>query len=106
MLTRLSAAEPLAGMLAWSVPGTHDVINGIEVVPIQEDSDDEIAEAVRLVLEKDPLIDANRICVTVRNAVIVLEGLVVDRAESEMAEMDAWYAFGVDRVVNWSEHER
>jgi osmotically-inducible protein OsmY len=69
-----------AGVLAWWVPGTHDVINGIEVAPIQEDSDDEIAEAVRLVLEKEPLINPNRICVTVRNAVIVLEGLVVNRA--------------------------
>ena len=96
----------LAGVLAWWVPGTRDVVNGIEVVPIQEDSDDEIAEAVKLVLEKDPLINANRICVTVRNAVVALEGLVVNRVESEMAEMDAWYVFGVDRVANRLEHER
>ena len=96
----------LAGVLAWWVPGTRDVVNGIEVVPIQEDSDDEIAEAVKLVLEKDPLINANRICVTVRKAVVALEGLVVNRVESEMAEMDAWYVFGVDRVANRLEHER
>ena len=91
----------LAGVLAWWVPGSRDVVNGLEVVPVQEDSDDEIAEAVKLVLEKDPLVNADRIRVTVRTAVVTLEGLVVNRAESEMAEMDAWYVFGVDRVVNW-----
>lgn len=96
----------LAGVLAWWVPGSRDVVNGLEVAPIQEDSDDEIAEAVNLVLEKDPLINAYRIHVTVRAAVVTLEGLVVNNAESEMAEMDAWYVFGVDRVVNRLEHER
>ena len=96
----------LAGVLAWWVPGSRDVVNGLEVAPIQEDSDDEIAEAVKLVLEKDPLVNAYRIRVTARTAVVTLEGLVVNRAESEMAEMDAWYVFGVDRVVNRLEHER
>jgi osmotically-inducible protein OsmY len=96
----------LAGVLAWWVPGSRDVVNGLEVVPIQEDSDDEIAEAVKLVLEKDPLVGAYRIRVSVRTAVVTLEGLVVNSAESEMAEMDAWYVFGVDRVVNRLERER
>ena len=96
----------LAGVLAWWVPGSRDVVNGLEVVPMQEDSDDEIAEAVKLILEKDPLVNAYRIRVTVRTAVVTLEGLVVNDAESEMAEMDAWYVFGVDRVVNRLEHER
>jgi osmotically-inducible protein OsmY len=61
---------------------------------------------VKLVLEKDPLINAYRIRVTVRAGVVTLEGLVVNSAESEMAEMDARYVFGVDRVVNRLEHER
>jgi len=47
--------KSLAGALAWWVPGSRDVINGIEVAPPQEISDSEITEAVRLVLEKDPL---------------------------------------------------
>jgi len=54
----------LAGVLAWWVPGSRDVINGMEVVPLQEDSDEEIAKAVRLVLEKDPFVNAERIRVT------------------------------------------
>lgn len=96
----------LAGVLAWWVPGTRNVVNGLEVVPIREDSDDEIADAVKLVFEKDPLVDAGRIRATIRNAVVTLEGLVANRTEGEMAEMDAWYVFGVDRVVNRLEHER
>ena len=48
----LSHSKRLAGVLAWWVPGTRDVVNGLEVVPIREDSDDEIAEAVNLVEKK------------------------------------------------------
>ncbi len=90
----------LAGVLAWWVPGSRDVINGLEVSPMQEDSDDELTEAAKLVLEKDPIINADRIRVTTRISVVTLEGLVANDAESEMAEMDTWFVFGVDRVVN------
>ena len=64
----------LAGVLAWWVPGSRDVINGMEVVPLQDDSDQEIAKAVRLVLEKDPFVNVERIRVTVEKAVVTLEG--------------------------------
>jgi BON domain len=47
----------LVGVLAWWVPGSRDVINGLEVMPPQEDNDDEITDAVRLVLEKDSLVN-------------------------------------------------
>lgn len=36
----------LAGVLAWWVPGTGDVINGLEEVPPEEDNDDELIDAV------------------------------------------------------------
>jgi osmotically-inducible protein OsmY len=96
----------LAGALAWWVPGTRDLVNGLEVLPLQEDSDDECTEAVKLVLEKDPLINADGIHVRTRNSVVTLEGLVANETESEMTEMDAWYVFGVDRVVNRLKCER
>jgi hypothetical protein len=38
-------------VLAWS-PGTRDVTNGLEEVPPREDKDDEITDAVSLILEK------------------------------------------------------
>ena len=90
----------LAGVLAWWVPGSRDVINGIAVEPPEEDSDDKILEAVRLVLEKDPFVNAGQIRVGVRGAVVTLLGLVPSEAERDMAEFDAWYVFGVDRVDN------
>jgi len=90
----------LAGVLAWWVPGSRDVINGLAVVPPEEDNDDEVTDAVRLVLEKDPFINAGEIRVSTRDYVVTLEGLVPNEKVREMAEFDAWYVFGVDRVVN------
>ncbi len=90
----------LAGVLAWWVPGTRDVVNGLEVFPEQEDNDGEITDAVRAVLEKDKLVDAGQIRVSTRNAVVTLEGLVIDERQREMAEADAWYVFGVNDVMN------
>jgi osmotically-inducible protein OsmY len=90
----------LAGVLAWWVPGSRDVINGLEVVPDQPDSDEELAKAVRIVLKKDPLINGERIHVTTRQCVVTLDGDVPSASQKEMAEFDAWYVFGVDKVLN------
>ena len=90
----------IVGVLAWWVPGSRDVINGLEVVPVQPDSDDEITDAVRIVLEKNPFLDASQINVTTHNAVVTLAGLVRNQTEKQLAEFDAWYVFGVDRVSN------
>jgi osmotically-inducible protein OsmY len=90
----------LAGLLAWWIPGTRDVINGMEVSPPQEDSDDELTEAVRLVLDKDPLVTASRISVKTANSIVTLEGVVANQTEREMAEADAWFVLGVEEVTN------
>jgi osmotically-inducible protein OsmY len=90
----------LAGLLAWWVPGSRDVINGMAVVPEPADSDAELAKAVRIALKKDPLVDDARIRVAARTGVVTLEGEVPSAAQKEMAEFDAWYIFGVDNVVN------
>jgi osmotically-inducible protein OsmY len=90
----------LAGVLAWWVPGSRDVINGMEVVPEQPDSDAEMAKAVRIVLKKDPFVNEERIRVSVRKSVVMLEGDVPSMPQREMVEFDAWYVFGVDKVVN------
>jgi osmotically-inducible protein OsmY len=90
----------LAGVLAWWVPGTRDVVNGLEVVPPERDDDDELREAVRVVLEKDPLVDAPQVSVAVHDSTVTLDGALATPAQRRMAELDAWYVFGVDRVVN------
>lgn len=94
------AQKCLAGVLAWWVPGSRDVVNGLAVEPPEEISDDEITEAVRIALEKDPFVDAAQLRVTTKDYAVTLEGLVPTEAEREMAEFDAWYVFGVDRVIN------
>ena len=90
----------LAGVLAWWVPGSRDVINGLSVTPPEEDNDGEISDAVRVALEKDPLVDPGQIRVSTQDAVVLLEGQVPTASEREAAEFDAWYVFGVDKVLN------
>jgi len=90
----------VAGLLAWWVPGTRDVVNGIEVKPSEDDNDDEITAAVAIALEKDRLVSADSIKVSTRNSVVTLQGVAPNRRQAEMAEADAWYIFGVDGVIN------
>jgi osmotically-inducible protein OsmY len=90
----------LAGVLAWWVPGCRDVINGLEEVPLEQDNDAELTDAVRLVLEKDPFINATKIRVTAKNWLVTLNGLVPNQTMKQMAERDVWYVLGVKNVVN------
>ena len=90
----------LAGVLAWWVPGSRDVINGLDVSPREADTDEEMTDAVRMALEKDPFVDAGQVRVSTKDSVVTLEGVVPKTAEREMAEFDAWYVFGVDKVEN------
>jgi len=93
-------SKRLTGAMAWWVPGTRDVVNGIAVDPPEEDGPDMIEEAVRIILEKDPFVNAGQIRVGVRNAVVRLTGLVPTETEREAAERDAWCTFAVDNVIN------
>jgi osmotically-inducible protein OsmY len=92
------AHKRLAGVLAWWVPGVRDVVNGVEVVPPEEDDDGEITDAVRLALEMDPLVDAGEIAVATRGGVVTLAGVVPSDLQRRAAERDAWCVFGVDGV--------
>ena len=93
-------SKRLAGVLAWWVPGSRDVVNGLAVEPPEDDGPDLIEEAVRIALEKDPFIEAGQIKVGVRNRAVRLTGLVSSDSERDMAEKVAWYVFGVDEVIN------
>ena len=90
----------LAGAMAWWVPGSRDVVNGLGVEPDERDSDAEILDALDLVLEKDPLLDASQIRATCTDSVVTLRGYARSEAERDLAEFDAWAVFGVDDVVN------
>lgn len=90
----------LAGVFAWWVPGSCDVINGIAVEPPEEDRDAEVLDALRIVLEKDPFLDALQIRASCENFRITLRGAVRGEDQKRMAESDAWALFAVDDVVN------
>lgn len=94
------ASKRLAGVLAWWIPGSRDVINGIEVTSNEADGPDQIAEAVHLALEKNPFLDAGQVKIGTRNRIVRLTGYLPSEGQRAMAENDAWCVFGVDGVVN------
>lgn len=94
------AAKRLAGVLAWWIPGSRDVVNGIAVDPPEEDGPIRIEEAVRIALDKDRLVDASQIRIGVRQRTVRLTGWAPSEACRDAAEWDAWYVFGVDDVIN------
>jgi osmotically-inducible protein OsmY len=93
-------SKRLAGVIAWWVPGARDVVNGLAVEPNEEDGPDRIAEAVRIVLDKEPYVAADHVKVGVRRTVVRLTGSVRTETEREAAERDAWMVFAVDDVIN------
>ena len=90
----------MAGVIAWWVPGSRDVVNGLELSPPMEDNDDEVVDALRLILEKDPLVNASQITLRSSDRVVTLDGAVATEGSRMAAEADAWYLFGVNGVVN------
>jgi len=97
----------LVGALAWWTPGCRDVLNELQVNPPEQDGDDELVDALRLVLEKDPLVlHADDIGIAVRNGVVAMSGVVATEEERRMAEFDAWYLVGVSDVQNGMEVRR
>ncbi len=91
----------LCGVLAWWVPGSTDVINSLMVDPPEEDSPEELVDAIRIVLEKDGLVDASSITIEAdANWVVTLRGTVKGPAECLAAEDDVWYVWGVNDVMN------
>lgn len=89
----------MAGVLAWWVPGSRDVVNGLELAH-PEDNDEEVVDSLRLVLEKDPMVNASQLRLSCRNMVVTLDGAVSTESAKSAAEADAWYLFGVNGVVN------
>lgn len=90
----------LAGVLAWWARGCRDVDNALEIRPPEEDNDEEVVEATRLVLETDPLVHAEQIAIGSRDFVVTLKGVVSSEDERQRAELDAWFLHGVRGVIN------
>jgi len=90
----------VAGVLAWWTQGCRDVINSLVIDPDENDNDEEVVEALRIVLEMDPVIDAGQISARCRDFVVTLKGYVATDQQRWRAELDAWSLFAVDGVIN------
>lgn len=90
----------LAGVHPWWVPGTQDVINELAVSPPEEDSDDQLLEAVRLALAADRFVDPVQVTCHCRDGEVTLTGVVPVPEQIKMAEHDCWYTEGVRKVIN------
>jgi osmotically-inducible protein OsmY len=89
-----------AEVLSWWTPGSVDVDNRLHVLPPEQDNDEEITDAVRMTLEKDPWLDAGDIEVRTHNRIVRLSGVLPGEEQKHMAENDAWYVLGVHGVEN------
>lgn len=90
----------LAEVIAWWVPGCCDVKNHLEVDPQEEESDDEICDAVRRVFDKELSLNAGDIGVVTRNREVTLHGVVRSEEQKRIAAYDCWYICDVNGVHN------
>lgn len=90
----------LTGVLAWWIPGTRAVHNHLRPAPPEEDTDDEITDAVRIALEKEPFVDAAQVGVRTSGGRVTLYGTLPSEEQRRIAERDAWYVLGVLDVDN------
>lgn len=90
----------LAEVLTWWTAGCRRVNNHLHVTPAEQETDDELADAVHMVLEKDPLVHAGQLSIAVREQVVTLRGYLASDEERRLALMDAWYVPGVHDVVD------
>lgn len=90
----------LAEALTWWAGGCVAVNNLLTVELAEEDDDDELTDAVCLLLEKDPLVHADQLRVGTDGGVVELSGSVASAQERRLAVLDAWYITGVWDVID------
>jgi len=90
----------LAEVLMWWTDGCQFVDNQLQVVPPEQDNDNEITDAIRLALEKDPLVHASQLRFGTAGGVVVLHGSVASREEKRLAIKDVWCVPGVADVID------
>jgi osmotically-inducible protein OsmY len=92
--------QRMAEVLAWWTRGCCNVVNRLQIVPAEEDNDDELTDAIRLVLETDPQVHAEQIGIQSAAGRVTLSGAVTTDVERRMVEHDTWAVRGVSDVVN------
>ena len=90
----------LAEVMTWWIPGTSRVENRLQLSLPEQDTDEELQDAIRLVLERDPSLDAAQIQYAVKDKNVVLNGYVESDINRLIASRDCWTVPGVHAVDN------
>lgn len=90
----------LAEVTTWWIPGTSRVENRIQLSPPEQDTDEELQDAIRLALERDPSLDVAQIQFAVKDKSVVLNGYVESEVNRRIASRDCWTVPGVHAVDN------
>jgi osmotically-inducible protein OsmY len=88
----------LAEVICWRIPGCRRVDNQLRIDPPQSDSDNLLADAVRMVLEKDPLVDAGQVRAGSAAGIVELDGMLSSEEAHHLAVRDIWAIPGVWEV--------
>jgi hypothetical protein len=88
------------GSIASLAPGVRDVVNCLAVEPEREDRPVKVFEAVRTVLGKHALADANRVQVAVRNALASPTVCVSTEIERATVGLDVRMTFALERAIS------
>ncbi|ADJ28260.1 BON domain-containing protein [Nitrosococcus watsonii] len=86
--------------MSWWLRGCRNVANKLEVDPAREETDGELSDALRLILEKDRFVEADQIRIDIQNRVMTLYGFVATREEKERVEGNAWSLSSIAEVIN------
>lgn len=89
-----------AEVLCWWVPGCIRVDNELEVRPYEADSDDLLTDAIRIVLEKDPFVDASQLRAATAAGIVELHGLLPNELAHDHVVRDVWAVPGVLEVYD------
>lgn len=89
-----------AEVLCWWVPGCARVDNELEVRPYEADSDNLLTDAIRIVLEKDPFVDATQLRAATAAGIVELHGLLPNELAHDHVVRDVWAVPGVLEVYD------
>lgn len=93
-------ARERAARIAETVRGVRSVINRIQVEPLMNRTDEEIAEELDQAFVSDPAADSWQISESVKSGIVTLTGVVDSFAEKELAATIAKGVRGVQEVDN------
>lgn len=85
----------LAEVLCWWLPGCTRVDNELAVRPYEDDTDNLLTDAIRIVLEKDPFVDASQLSAATAAGIVELRGLLPTEDAHRLALRDVWAIPGV-----------